>query len=270
MTTSVLLAAAAAAACCQGSESCVCSPTDDWSGRKSHLAVVNPPVPATDGSVLSLRGTWEFAQFRHALEARDLKYVRDKDFWGKDSAGWKNLRTVEVPGCWEAQGVGEPGQGFSYNARPAEYSLRHVHLGNGFYRRRVTIPAEWAGRRVWLKVGMARTWAWAWIDDKAVAHFSEGHRALKWDVTDLVTPGRECEVKFQVDNSYIGWRNSQTLSFHRWGGLVRDVELEATPKTYIDDAWVRGDFDGRIAEAHVEIGGKVKEWKGGIVANSKL
>lgn len=105
---------------------------DSWAGRESRLARVNPPVRIEDGSVLSLRGEWEFAAFRHALEARDLGYSNDKDFWGKDSV-WKNSRKIQVPGCWEAQGVGEPGPGYSYNARPSEdFRLRHSHLGNGF------------------------------------------------------------------------------------------------------------------------------------------
>ena len=236
-------------------------PTDSWAGRKSHLAVVNPAVPVVDGNVLSLRGEWEFSDFRHALEARDMRYHLDKDFWGKDSAAWKNLRTILVPGCWEAQGVGKAGVGVGCDCKPNEglVGLRHAHVGNGFYRKRVTIPSAWAGKRVWLKVGQARTWAWAWIDDKPVAHFSEAHRALKWEVTDLVSPGKTCEIKFQVDNAYIGYRNTGTLSVHRWGGLTRDVELEATPLTFIDDVWVRGDFDRQEAEAHVEIAGKREE-----------
>ena len=228
---------------------------DSWGGRESHLAVVNPPVPATDGSVLSLRGEWEFTAFRHASEARNLRFYLEKDFWGRDRVLWTNRQTVVVPGCWEAQGFGKPGNGHGYNNVERDWPIRHVHAGNGFYRKRVTIPAAWANRRVWLKVGRANVWAWAWIDGKPVAHFAEGHRALKWDVSDLVTPGKPCDIVFQVDNTYVGSRNTQLLGVNRWGGLTRDVELEATPPVFVDDAWVRGDFDGQKAEVNVEIKG---------------
>ena len=108
--------------------------TDSWAGRRSRLAVVNPAVPADDGSVMSLDGEWEFAAFRHALESRDLQYELEKDFWGRDGV-WKNVRKINVPGCWEAQGVGEEGRSYGYNSRPSkEKKLRHAHLGNGFYR----------------------------------------------------------------------------------------------------------------------------------------
>ena len=50
------------------SESSVEAQMDSCAGRKSHLAVVNQPVAPDDGSILSLRGTWEFAPFRRAGE----------------------------------------------------------------------------------------------------------------------------------------------------------------------------------------------------------
>lgn len=258
MKTCVVLLMAVGSLAAVHADSILSLPTDSWSGRPTHLAVVNPAVPADDGSVLSLRGEWEFARFRHALEARDLRYEKKTDFWGRESPVWKNVRKITVPGCWEAQGVGKPGPGYGYNGKkkePGTFDLRHVHFGNGFYRRTVTVPSAWKGKRVWFKLGRAHTWAWMWVNGKAVAHVSEGYRALKWDITDLVEPGRPAEIVVQVDNSYVGFRNTQILSIHRWGGLIRDVELEATPQTFIDDAWCRGDFDARQAEINVAIAG---------------
>ena len=236
----------------------VCGGSDAWGGRPGHLAVVNPPVPTDDGRVLSLRGEWEFSAFRHAIEGRDLRYMHERNFWGEAPEGWKNLRKINVPGCWEAQGVGEPGPGISYQGRPvATWTHKHVHVGNGFYRKRVSIPGSWRGQRIWLKVGRVQSRGWFWVDGKPVAHVNEAHRALKWEITDLVRPGAECTVLAEVDNTY-PFRNSQIYTYNRWGGLIRDVELEATPGVFMDEVWVRGDFDRQVAEAHVEVGGEVK------------
>ena len=233
-----------------------CSGSDVWGGRPSHLAHVNPPVLTDDGRVLSLRGEWEFSSFRHAIEARDLRYMHEKNFWGEEPEGWKNLRKINVPGCWEAQGVGEPGPGVSYRGEKiAKWSHRHVHVGNGFYRKTVRVPESWRGLRVWLKVGRVQSRGWFWVDGTPVAHVNEAHRALKWEITDLVKPGSECTVLAEVDNSY-PFRNTQIYTYHRWGGLIRDVELEATPKDcFMDEVWARGDFDRQVAEVHVEIEG---------------
>ena len=131
---------------------------DLWAGRPRHLAVVNPSVPANDGSTISLRGEWDFVQYRHGIEVRDLRYAEERDFWGREGI-WKNARKILVPGCWDAQGVGEEGPAYGYGCRENNEGLRlrSRHLGNGFYRRKVAIPVAWAGRRVWLKVGRVQT-----------------------------------------------------------------------------------------------------------------
>ena len=93
---------------------------------------------------------------------------------------------------------------------------------------------------------------------KTVAEWLEGYKTgkdwfgdgYKYDITDLVAPGQPATVVALVRND-VPSRNGQTSWCHRWGGLYRDVELEATPSTWIDNAWVEGDFDRREAAVHV-------------------
>ena len=228
--------------------------TDAWAGRRRHLAVVNAPVPVDDGTVVSLSGEWEFCSFRHRLGARDFFLANgNRDYWGGPGA-WQTVRKIMVPGCWEAQGVGDEGLARSWNGAPYhDFALRHVHRGNGLYRRAVSLPESWRGKRIWLKVGRVGTWGWFWVNGTAVAHTEDSCRTLKWEVTDLVRFGEPFEVMAEIDNSYAA-RNPAGCSINHWGGLLRDVELEATPGTFIDDAWVRGDFDGRKAEVMVKVG----------------
>jgi beta-galactosidase/beta-glucuronidase len=54
-------------------------------------------------------------------------------------------------------------------------------------------------------------------------------------------------------NNVVPSRKGLFSSTHRFGGFYRDVELEATPDTRIDDAWVRGDFDRQEAEVHATV-----------------
>ena len=228
---------------------------DVWAGRTSHPAVVNPAVPVADGSVLSLRGEWEFASCPNIRCAHMLGFQEATNFLG-NAGVWAKSRTIGVPGCWDAQGVGEEGFGVGHDGRSnVTVRLRARHLGIGFYRRTVTVPDGWRGKRIWLKVGRINTAGWIWIDGEPVAQMTDAYRARKWDVTDLVTPGRPFEVMVEANNTY-PYRNGQMLSYHRWGGIVRDIELEATPSCFIDDVWVRGNFDGRCAEAKVEVEGE--------------
>ena len=221
-----------------------------WGGRTAHPAVVNPVMGYEEGSVVSLRGEWEFTPFAGNLERNGIW----KPFYKEKI--WSGTRPIQMPACWEAQGVGTPGMGDSWdqkrdhNAKP----IRHKHVGSGWYRKTVKIPAAWKGKRVWLKIGGVKSMGWFWVNDRQVALVNNYCGTYKYDVTDLVTPGEDAKVVVQAKND-VPSRKGLFSAMHRWGGLYRDMEFEATPQTFIDDAWVRGLFDEKAAEVHVEIGG---------------
>ena len=223
---------------------------DVWGGRKEHPAVVNPVLDDESGNVVSLRGEWEFSTRGGNLQRNGL--------WGffYREATWPGARTLNVPGCWEAQGVGEPGMGESWdnkgdhNAKP----IRHKHMGNGWYRKTVGIPTAWKGSRIWLKVGGVKSRGWFWVNEQQVALVDNYCGTCKYEITDLVTPGSNATVVAQINNA-VPSRKGLFSAMHRWGGIYRDIEIEATPQTFIDDAWVRGLFDEKAAEAHVTVAG---------------
>jgi hypothetical protein len=219
---------------------------ETWQQRPASLAIVNPPVRWPLAEVISLRGTWDFAVDPQA-RGRDAGWMRPK-------APWPGMRTIEVPGCWEAQGVGEPGGSITWDIhfdclpRP----LRHVYRGSAWYRRVVAIPKAWDGKRVWLKIGGVRAQGWFWVGGRPAAHVDNYCGSYKYDVTDLVTPGSEAVVVALVRND-VPARKGEVAASHCFGGLYRDVELEATPATWIDNVWVQGDFDRRAAIVHAAI-----------------
>ena len=232
-----------------------CAAGDDvpylWGGRAAHPAVVNPVVAGQSGCVMSLRGEWEFAAQPMKAPWRNgvwHQFFRDKE--------WKGARKINVPGCWEAQGVGEPGMGecwrplWDHNAKP----IRHKYMGDGWYRKTVAIPADWEGKRIWLKVGGVKSCGWFWVNYRQVALVENYCGTYKYEITDIVTPGSNATIVAQVNNVRPS-RKGLMSAMHRWGGIYRDVELEATPREFIDDAWVRGLFDERAAEAHVAVCG---------------
>ena len=225
--------------------------TLSWGAREEHPAVVNPVMGNDPANVISLRGEWEFV-------ARPMNRPLRNGVWGRfyQETNWPGSRAISVPGCWEAQGVGEPGMGecwvpkWDNNAKP----IRHKYIGDGWYRKTVTVPAAWKGRRIWLKIGGVKSCGWFWVNDRQVALVDNYCGTYKYEITDLVTPGSNATVVAQVNNVRPS-RKGLMSAMHRWGGIYRDVEIEATPQTFIDDAWVRGLFDEKAAEVNVEIGG---------------
>ena len=221
-----------------------------WGGRESHPAVVNPVLPQEN--VISLRGEWEFS--RPAKDRPNRNGIWNSYCYREK---WDSPRKIQVPGCWEHQGVGEPGPSecwepkWDCNDKP----IRHKYMGEGWYRRTVDIPAAWKGRRIWIKIGGVKSVGWVWVNDRQVAYVANYCGTEKFEITDLVEPGKPAKIVLDVDNRRPS-RKGLMSAMHKWGGIYRDIELEATPmECYIDDAWVRGDFDKRLARVEVEIEG---------------
>ena len=224
---------------------------ETWACRKKHLAVVNPVCGTPVGATISLRGEW---QFLTRTDKRTRRNSHDVPFF-PDVAPWDTARTIQVPGCWEAQGAGKPGESepWAFRLDCSQKPLRHVLFGEGWYRKKVKIPEAWRGKRVWIKIGGLNARGWIWVNRQQAAHVANYCGTYKYDVTDCVTPGGEAEIVVEVDNHLKG-RKGCFNNVNRWGGIYRDIELEATPQTFIDDAWIRGDFDEKVAEVHVMIG----------------
>ena len=154
------------------------SGADAWAGIPRHPAVVNPPVRAEGTKVLSLAGEWEFIMRRHGASGRSLQEIQHGIRWGGQrnkwfaSSGTDVVHKVTVPGCWEANGIGARGHSVSHLCRDnSEHMLRNFYAGSCWYRKVVKIPADWAGSRLWLKVGGVRSRGWFYVNGHAVALF---------------------------------------------------------------------------------------------------
>ena len=87
-----------------------------WGGRKPHPAVVNPVGRVADENLISLRGEWDFCTAKPNCPGMYFRGMITN-----------NCRRIQVPSCWEAQGVGEPGRGISRLCQDSSPKmLRHV------------------------------------------------------------------------------------------------------------------------------------------------
>ena len=227
-------------------------PEDAPFGRESSLAVVNPVIRSPHQSVLSLRGDWEFAV--------DPEAVGIKNDWMKPGANWSGLRTMPVPGNWESNGVGEPGISTTWDCKwdHAPTPLRNIYIGSAWYRKNVNIPENWNGKKVWLKIGGVRAQGWFWINGQPVGHVTNYCGSFKFDVTDLVQPGTDAILTALIRND-VPARNGQVSSRHIWGGINRDIELEATPEIRLDNVECFGNFDEKNVKVRLVLGHDIKE-----------
>ena len=171
----------------------------DW-GARENFAVVNPIVRSENAKVISLSGTWDFSTenpFAYQLGVGEGLW----EFLGVPYRP-RITRTIEVPGIWQAQGVGEQGKSEPWDATwdCGDWTIRNRYVGSAFYCKTVKIPEDWAGQRVWLKVGGVLSQARFWVNGKRAAFVETHCGARKFDVTDLLKAGEDAEITALVRN----------------------------------------------------------------------
>ena len=156
------------------------------------------PMTATlssDSPRLSLEGIWRFQWF----ETPD---ARSRDFFkpGVDDSSWG---VMPVPGMWELNGYGDPlylNMGYAwrghFRSEPPLMPTEHNYVGQ--YRRSFLIPADWAGRDIFLSIGSATSNLRVWVNGKEVGYSEDSKLEARFDITKFVKPGQEALIALEI------------------------------------------------------------------------
>ncbi|MFE5323145.1 glycoside hydrolase family 2 protein [Paenibacillus sp. NPDC056579] len=176
---------------------------------------------------MNLNGTWEF-EF-------DDNRVGDGEQWG---SGLKSFtRTIQVPFAYQSElsSIGETGF--------------HDLV---WYRRVVTIPADWSGQSIILHFGAVDYAATVWVNGKRVAFHEGGHTPFQADITAALVPDQNVIVVRAEDFSrdvtlprgkqY--WKeDSASIFYTRTTGIWQTVWLEPLHKVHIAKLKFKPDID---------------------------
>ena len=161
--------------------------------------------------------------------------------WDFGFAPEKYDRTIVVPFGWGAplSGVRDEGD-------------------IGHYRRSVTVPAEWKGKRVFVVGGAADRTTDCTFDGQSLGRHSGGYTPFEFELTEFVRWGQPQPLEFKVwDPSAKLARTSHYLygkqGYGNARGIWQTVYLEARGDTYLD--FVR--FTPRLADGCVMVDAKL-------------
>ncbi len=103
----------------------------------------------------------------------------------------------------------------------------NYYRGDCWYARTIDVPAEWQGRRVFLRFEAASLVAKTYLNGQELGEHRGGFTAFCYELTPLLHPGAN-ELRVQVDNS--GQKDVAPLGgdFNVDGGLYRPVHLIVT------------------------------------------
>ncbi len=171
----------------------------------------------------SLNGKWAVIT--------DIMKLGDRQKWGDPKPAVDNLTlkelyydggmTLDVPGDWNSQRLE-----FFYYEAPMWYK-------KSFY----FTPDD--AKRNFLHFAGVSSKAEVYLNGKLLGKHSGGFTPFQFEVSDVLREG-ENVVVVRVDNIRTT-DGIPALDFDWWnyGGITRDVDLISTPKTFIEDYWVR-------------------------------
>lgn len=199
-------------------------------------------------NLLSLNGQWAFNWVKNADQ-------RPTDFY-KVNYDDKDWDSMPVPGIWELHGYGDPlykNSGFAwandFKNNPPEVPNSNNHVGS--YRRTITIPASWKGRRIVAHFGSVTSNIYLWVNGKYVGYSEDSKLEAEFDLTRYLKPGQDNLIAFQsfrwCDGSYL-----EDQDFWRYSGVGRDCYLYSTPKKHVADVRVQTALDDAYQHATLE------------------
>jgi len=179
---------------------------------------------------LSLNGSWQF-EFDDANAGLDAAWA---------AGGHRFTRNITVPYCFESRlsGIGD--------------TSFHPWI---WYRRSVTLPADWKGRRVLLHFGAVNYQSMVWVNGKLAGNHEGGQTPFTFDVTPLLQPGANTITvwaHFPPKNLYIPrgkqyWEpKSRDIFYTRSSGIWQSVWMEPVGGTYFTRVKITPSLDGQV------------------------
>jgi beta-galactosidase len=206
-------------------------------------------VPLGRTQIVRLNGEWDFDLWDHPDQVpADVL-----------SAGPASM-AVTVPGNWTLQGTGDlphyTNVQMPFADLPPQIPTR---CPTGLYRRTVTIPEDFAGRRVVLRIEGAESVHLVFLDGHFIGYGTDSRLPSEYEISDYVRPCAEHHLAIFVlrysAHSYIEDQDQWWMA-----GLHREVSIEARPVVHLCDLICTGDWEpatglGRIeATAEVSFG----------------
>ncbi len=170
------------------------------------------------------------------MTVRDVR-VNQGWFFHRDESSNASLSTPYAGSVW--QSVDLP-----HSARLEDDTAKKIESFQGvvWYKKAFTPAPEWDGKRVVLRFDGAMQTASVWVNGEFRLRHTGGYLPFELDLTQDVAKQKDFVVEVGLDNrddaSFPPGRPQSRLDFTYAGGLYRDVWLEVTEKSHIDDVYV--------------------------------
>jgi beta-galactosidase len=133
-----------------------------------------------------------------------------------DDSSWQ---PINLPHDWAIEGPFTHSGGGGMGRLPT--------AGIGWYRKKLSIPAEDAGKSIFLDVDGAMSYATVWLNGKIVGGWPFGYASWRVDLTPYVKPGGDNELAIRLDNP------PNSSRWYPGAGIYRNVWLVKTRPVHV-------------------------------------
>ena len=142
----------------------------------------------------------------------DVVYAKS----GFDDGSWQ---AINLPHDWAIGGPFTASGGGGMGRLPS--------AGVGWYRKKLALPASDAGRKIFLDVDGAMSYASVWFNGQLVGGWPYGYASWQVDVTPYARPGEENQLAIRLDNP------PDSSRWYPGAGLYRNVWLVTTAPVHV-------------------------------------
>ena len=210
-------------------------------GRKTVMTGVHY-VPALDAEsmTLPLDGTWHVTRWPFAKDEKVLAAPRTSH------AKWEQVQ--------------QPGKVFYYDTTKSADDIpgwdrigqTHMNPDDGaVIRRVVTIPRAWKGKRVFLRLDSIYPAGRVYLDGQLLGEHTSGLTPIEYDVTDLVTPGREALVAVRLLRRHKFIRLDMPRHGGEFAGLAQSAYFFAVEPCHVSEFYLPTTLDKSLRKGRV-------------------
>ena len=192
---------------------------------------------------IDMNGGWQFRL--------DPQAAGEAGGWHSETVAFSD--TIQVPGCWQAQGFGT-----------RSGILRNHYSGSAWYRRTVAIPADWKGKSIHLSVGGVVRKAVIFVNGEKVGTHDGFSTPFSLDISSSVRPGTNNTIAFLVSNPGASITESPDVQkasqptgmlnyIGNWGGIYGSVQIEASDPARVEDVAVSPDIQKSQASFRISV-----------------
>ncbi|MCY1719378.1 hypothetical protein OU798_03440 [Prolixibacteraceae bacterium Z1-6] len=153
----------------------------------------------------------------------------------------KNWSDVQVPGELQMQG----------------FAIKHDKTYT--YKTTFTVPSDYSGKQIGINFYGVYSYARCWVNGTYVRDHSGGFTKWTCDITELVRPGEEVELKVEVCDKTNDISYASGYAKHQIGGILRDVELTALPKQNFKLLYFETELDKSYQNADLKVFYELKQ-----------